>query len=345
MPDPSPSTWLVWDERFREHEAPLGHPERAERLTAVRRGIDAAAERGLHLRDVPARTTSDAVLALGHTPEHVDLVARASAAGLHLDGDTYTSRASDATARLAVGSAIALCEAVLGAQGPTTGFAAVRPPGHHAERDSAMGFCPYANVALAALDLKARGLVDRVAIVDWDVHHGNGTQALLWERADLLYVSMHQYPLYPGTGALDDLGAGDGEGWTVNLPVPAFTGDGDAVALFERVVVPVLEAANPDLIVISAGFDAHRLDPLASLQLSGDGYGWLTERLLRLGRPVAAVLEGGYHPVGLAEGVGAMLNGFAGRFPEGDPPPGGRVAQLLGDALVERLSPHWPSLA
>jgi acetoin utilization deacetylase AcuC-like enzyme len=344
MTPPSAATWLVFDPCFREHEAPLGHPERPERLTAVRQGIDTAAASGLALRDVPVRLATDEILRRGHTPGHLQAVARACAGGDDLDGDTYTTPASDRIARYAVGSAIALCEAVLGNEGPTTGFAAVRPPGHHAEAERAMGFCLYSNAALVALDLKARGLAERVAIVDWDVHHGNGTQEVLWALPDLLYVSLHQSPLYPGTGALDELGAGEGAGWTVNLPLPAFTGDGDVVALFERIIVPVLAAAEPDLILISAGFDAHRLDPLASLQLTGDGFGWMTQRLMALGRPVAAVLEGGYHPTGLAEGVAATLNGFAGRFPAAEPPAGGRTAETVGDRLVPLLAPYWPSL-
>jgi acetoin utilization deacetylase AcuC-like enzyme len=268
-------------------------------------------------------------------------VAAACRRSLALDEDTYTTPASDEVARIAVGAAVDLCEAVLGDSGPRVGFAAVRPPGHHAERDRAMGFCLYSNVALAALEMQARGLASRIAIVDWDVHHGNGTENVLWDRDGLLFVSLHQHPLYPGTGAMVDVGEGRGAGWNLNLPVPAGTGDGDFVVLFDEVIVPLLSRMDPDLVIVSAGYDAHHRDPLAGLQLTGAGFGWLTQRLLSLQRPVAAVLEGGYDLVGLEEGVAATLDAFGGLYPAAEiPAPSPSVGRIVTRAH-SILRPVW----
>ncbi|MBZ0112284.1 MAG: histone deacetylase, partial [Thermoanaerobaculia bacterium] len=261
-----------------------------------------------------------------------------------LDEDTYTTPASEAVARTAVGAAVDLCEAVLGDSGPQVGFAAVRPPGHHAERGRAMGFCLYSNVALAALEMQARGRARRIAIVDWDVHHGNGTENVLWDRDDLLFVSLHQSPLYPGTGATVDVGEGPGAGWTLNLPMPAGTGDGDFVTLFDEIVIPLLTRVDPDLVIVSAGYDAHCRDPLAGLELTGAGFGWMTQRLRSLQRPVAAVLEGGYDLVGLEEGVAATLDAFAGLYPDGEIPMPSPSAGKLVDRARGVLRPFWGDL-
>ena len=342
----APEVWWVSDDRFAEHRMVGQHAERPERLLAVQNGLEAATASGLSIRSLPGRRVGDGTLLRGHTREHLQRVSAAVARSSSLDADTYTCSESEGVARQAVAAAVDLCAAVLGESGPNVGFAAVRPPGHHAERDRAMGFCLFSNAALAALEVRARGLAQRVAIVDWDVHHGNGTENVLWDEEDCLFISLHQHPLYPGTGAMNDLGGEGALGWNVNLPLASGSGDGDVVLLFDRVVVPLLERADPDLIIISAGFDAHRRDPLASLELSGSGFGWMTQRLRSLNRPIAALLEGGYDLVGLAEGVAATLNGLVDRFPEGAVPLGVvPETERVSERAIRLLAPYWPQLS
>lgn len=342
--DSSVEAWLIWNEGSDRHHPPGDHAERPGRLAGVRRGVDAAESRGLRFRSLPSRAVDDATLQRGHSAGHLERVAAACRHSQALDEDTYTTPASEAVARTAVGAAVDLCEAVLGESGPRVGFAAVRPPGHHAERDRPMGFCLYSNVALAALEMQARGLAKRIAVVDWDVHHGNGTENVLWDRDDLLFISLHQHPLYPGTGAMVDVGEGPGTGWSLNLPVPAGTGDGDFVMLFDEIVVPLLARVDPDLVIVSAGYDAHSRDPLAALKLTGAGFGWMTQRLISLQRPIAAVLEGGYDLIGLEEGVAATLDAFAGRYPDGEVPLPSPSVDRLADRARSVLRPAWGDL-
>ena len=250
-----------------------------------------------------------------------------------LDPDTFADEASYRAALHAAGGAAAMTRALVGGEA-TLGFCAVRPPGHHAERGRAMGFCLFNSVACAAeLAIRELGL-RRVLIVDWDVHHGNGTAAAFHQRPDVLYASIHQHGLFPGTGALEDFGSGDGEGFTMNLPVPAGSGEEEWLSLFEHVVMPAARAFKPELILISAGFDAHRADPLAAASSSGvlrrDGApGAHAGRATRA--PIGAVLEGGYEPSALAESVRHTLAGLAGdgqaRATAPDP-------RLTGEALA-----------
>jgi len=174
-----------------------------------------------------------------------------------------------------------------------------------------MGFCLYSNVAVAALELIEQQQLKRVAIFDWDVHHGNGTEEILYDRADVMYISTHQYPFYPGTGAVSDVGRGDGSGFTINAPMPAGCGDADYYAVLDRVIIPLLEDFDPELIIVSAGYDAHELDPLADMRLTSEAYHLFTDRLSGLGPPLALVLEGGYDPTGLAQGVRESLLAIA----------------------------------
>lgn len=238
-----------------------------------------------------------------HTREHVMRIKRmCDAGGGMLDGgDTHASGASYEVARLAAGSVLSCIDAVLGAS-VRAAFCAVRPPGHHAERGEPMGFCLFNNVAVGARYAQRRRGVERVAILDWDVHHGNGTQHIFEEDPSVLYVSLHQYPFYPGTGAASDRGIGAGEGATLNIPLPAGTGEERYRDEFVRRVVPALEEFAPGLLMISAGFDAHRDDPLADMRLTERSFGEFT-RLVAPIAPIVSVLEGGYNLSALASSV------------------------------------------
>jgi acetoin utilization deacetylase AcuC-like enzyme len=231
----------------------------------------------------------------------------------YIDADTYLGPESVAVAELAAGGTVALVDAIL--DGPVKrGLALVRPPGHHARPAQAMGFCLLNNVAIAAAHARSRGL-SRIAIVDWDVHHGNGTQEAFYEDPHVLYVSTHQFPFYPGTGEVRETGEGEGKGFTINLPMTAGGGDGVYRGAFERVILPALEEYRPELILISAGFDASARDPLAEMALSADGFGWMARSLRQVadksadGR-IAMVLEGGYDLVALEAGLLAATRGI-----------------------------------
>jgi acetoin utilization deacetylase AcuC-like enzyme len=248
-----------------------------------------------------------------HDPAYVRHVAQACASGAAvLDAmDTAIGRESERIARLAAGSVAALAHAV--ARGECErGFAAIRPPGHHAERDQAMGFCLFNNVAVAARALTAAGEARRVLILDWDVHHGNGTQHLFEEDADVFYFSCHQWPLYPGTGARDERGRGAGTGTTLNVPLPPGSGDEAFLGALRDELVPAAEAFAPDFVIVSAGFDAHRRDPLAALEVSTAAYGEATRIVREMAQRLAggrliSVLEGGYDLDALADSVSLHL--------------------------------------
>jgi acetoin utilization deacetylase AcuC-like enzyme len=304
---------LLSDPRFFQHRSSAYHPERPERLdAAIAAAEKARTSHGLAFARVEPRPATDEELARIHKPGFVEWLRRLDGKEAYVDPDTYVNPLSVEVALLAAGGTIALVDALL--TGPTKrGIALVRPPGHHARPAHAMGFCLLNNVALAAAHARASG-VERVAIVDWDVHHGNGTQEAFWRDPHVLYVSTHQYPFYPGTGAVLETGEGEGKGFTVNIPLGA--GGGDAVyrGAFERVVLPVLEEYRPELILVSAGFDASVRDPLAEMALSSEAFGWMASSLRALadrtaGGRIALVLEGGYDLVALETGLFAATRG------------------------------------
>jgi acetoin utilization deacetylase AcuC-like enzyme len=307
---PEARALVVDDPRFDRH-APIGHhPERPERLTAVREAIVHAAA---HFERVTPRAATDAELGRVHDPRFIEQLSKLGGQEGYLDPDTYVSPESVDVARLAAGSLIAMVDAMI--DGPLgKGVALLRPPGHHARPGRAMGFCLLNNVAVAAAHARSRGL-ERIAIVDLDVHHGNGTQEMFWRDPHVLYVSMHQSPFYPGTGEVDEVGEGDGRGYTVNVPLAAGAGDAVYASAFERVVLPVVETYSPDLVLVSAGFDASARDPLAQMDLSPAAFGWMARKLGRLaersakGR-MALVLEGGYDLVALEAGMRSAIDGM-----------------------------------
>lgn len=331
---------LYDDPAFREHDSGDGHPERPERLDALRRGIrDRGLEERLEL--VAPSPASREELLRAHSPRYVDLVASTEGHTVRFDPDTQAGPRSYRAALKAAGAVVDAVDRVLGGS-LDRAFCLPRPPGHHALQDSAMGFCLFNNVAVGAAHALARGLT-RVAIIDWDVHHGNGTQAIFEEDPRVLYVSSHQYPFYPGTGALEEVGRGAGTGFTVNLPLPAGLGDEAYRVLYETIVEPVGRAFSPELVIVSVGFDPHRDDPLAGMQVTDAGFACLAASCLRLGAPTVFVLEGGYDLEGIATSGGAVAAVLL-----GDPPPRlqgrGGVFEELFAAYRRRLKPLWPSL-
>ncbi|MEW5960123.1 MAG: histone deacetylase [Chloroflexota bacterium] len=316
------ATGYVFDEIFLKHNLPA-HPENANRLTAV---LDYLTRHELlpQLQAVPSRPATPAELTRSHHPRHIQRVEETCRnGGGMLDPDTYTNEYSYEAAVRAVGGLVELATAVIAGK-LDNGFALVRPPGHHATYSRAMGFCLFGNIAIAARSARFDQGLARVAIVDFDVHHGNGTQAILDEDPTVMFVSSHQYPYYPGTGALGDIGQGEARGSKVNLPLSPGVGDNGFKQLYGQVVFPLLRRFQPELILVSAGFDAHWDDPLASLGLSLTGYHWLCRGLVDLAAEICEgrivfVLEGGYNLKVLAPGVGNAFRVLLGRDDIDDP--------------------------
>jgi acetoin utilization deacetylase AcuC-like enzyme len=282
------------------HVTPPGHPEQVARLAAVERGLTGLA---VERREMPQATDAD--ILRGHPAEYLARVRGAvpDVGWAQLDGDTYLSPGSVEAASRAVGGACAAVDAVM--SGGRRAFVAARPPGHHAETSTAMGFCIFGTVAIAAKHAMAVHGLARVAIVDFDVHHGNGTQDLMWDEARCRFISTHQMPLYPGSGAPAERGA---HGQIINLPLREGSGGAVMRAIYEAQVFPVLEDYAPELLLISAGFDAHRDDPLAGLNWQAGDYAWLTRGLCRIaGDRVVSCLEGGYDLEALSECVAAHV--------------------------------------
>ncbi|HSL95383.1 MAG TPA: histone deacetylase [Thermoleophilia bacterium] len=308
---------VVWDPAYAEHDTGE-HPEGADRIATVVGHLEAT-DLWPRLAVVEPRPATVDDLLLVHRRAHVDLIRRtAESGGGWIDGDTYVSPQSYEIALLAAGGAVAATGQW--AQG-RAGFALVRPPGHHATPDRAMGFCLFNNIAVAARRLLAAGY-ERVAIVDWDVHHGNGTQAAFIDEPRVLFCSVHQWPLYPGSGWMTECGEGDGEGFTVNVPLPPGSLDGDYAHAFEAVIEPVVAQYAPQAVLVSAGQDPHADDPLASMMLSEDGFAQLALRVARLAEThcegrLALVLEGGYDRRASALAIEAELRALLdGRAPE-----------------------------
>jgi acetoin utilization deacetylase AcuC-like enzyme len=287
---------VIYSDRFEAHQTPPGHPESPARAQALGAVALWWRDQG-HTVDEPRAATHDE-LARVHDASYLRAIAATAGRSMALDPDTFTSPESQEVALLAAGAALTAVEHALSAASDRRAVALVRPPGHHAERDRAMGFCLYNNVAAAAAHALERGC-QRVAVVDYDVHHGNGTQWIFYDDPRVLYVSTHQYPYYPGTGAADEVGVHAGAGFTFNVPLEVGATDGDYDRVFRELVVPVVRAFAPDLVIVSAGFDAHERDPLAGMRMSTAGYANLTRQLCGVadeccGGRTVFVTEGGY---------------------------------------------------
>ncbi|MBW1761779.1 MAG: histone deacetylase [Deltaproteobacteria bacterium] len=329
---------VVDDERFDGHRSMEPHPERPERLVAARAGLKRAVAAEQWAR-VAARPVSEEEALRVHSESYLRRLRDALRAGWgHIDADTFFCPETEEAAWLAAGGAVELCRTVV--EGPVRrGLALLRPPGHHACPSQAMGFCLLNNIAIAAADALAQGL-SRVAIVDWDVHHGNGTQDIFYDDARVLFISLHQSPLYPGTGRIDERGACGAEGYTVNVPMPPGSGPNAYGAAFREVVLPVLRSFDAELVLASSGLDGHRRDPLAQLELDAECFGAMTSALVRHveeaghGR-LALFLEGGYDLEAIEESVCAMASALLGEpYELADGPLSAAEARSLGRAKI-----------
>ncbi|MBS1680010.1 MAG: histone deacetylase [Actinobacteria bacterium] len=317
-----------------------GHPEAPPRLVAIERRLEAEGWLGWERRPAPAARTDE--LELVHTHRHVAAIRELSeAGGGAIDVETYDGPDSYRAAAHAAGGAAAMARALLAGEA-RAGFCAVRPPGHHAEPERAMGFCLFDSVAVAAAVAVAELGTSRILILDWDVHHGNGTEAIFRERDDVLLITIQQELIWPGTGVAGNVGTGAGEGFTINLPVPEGSGRDVFLSLIDRVVAPVAGEFAPELILISAGYDAHAEDPLAGLALHTEDFGQMAvevrELAGRLGVPVGAVLEGGYAPSALADSVAATMRGLGGAGESVSAP-----ETAVAAAAAERVARFWPA--
>jgi acetoin utilization deacetylase AcuC-like enzyme len=301
------ATLLVEDPIFLRHLVPEGHPERPDRLRAI--GNALADERFSRLDRRAAPAATPAAVATAHTEAYIrEIQAAVPSDGLcQIEADTWLSPESCAVALHAVGGACLAVDEVMAGK-VANAFVAARPPGHHAEADRAMGFCIFNNAAIAARHAQRQHGAARVAILDWDVHHGNGTQAIFWSDPSVLYASTHQMPLYPGTGAVSEAGAGN----IVNAPLPSGAGDDEFYEALTARILPAIVAFAPDLILISAGFDAHWRDPLGGLNLKEEDFAWATEAIMeiagkRCGGRIVSLLEGGYDLTALADSAAAHV--------------------------------------
>ncbi|HTQ68256.1 MAG TPA: histone deacetylase [Solirubrobacteraceae bacterium] len=321
-----------------------GHPDTPRRLATVEEALAEHDWLGWERRTAPA--ASEAQLELAHSAEHVRAVRELCArGGGAIDPDTFAVEASFRAAGHAAGAGLALAGALLAGEADT-GFCAVRPAGHHAEHARAMGFCLFNNVAVAAAGALAEHGLGRVFVLDWDVHHGNGTAEIFDARRDVLFASIHQWPLYPGSGRLQERGHGPGEGYTINLPVPPGSGEALWLGLLDRVVLPIAAAYEPQLILVSAGFDAHERDPLAHCLLTTGSFVEMAARVRELGRAlgvgVGVVLEGGYNVPVLAECVLATLPALAGGHEPRAAPALDTEEQELVTRAIAAARPYWP---
>jgi acetoin utilization deacetylase AcuC-like enzyme len=315
------STLVLTDRLFLEHDPGAGHPESPARLAAILDDLERAPIEGVTI-EAP-RAATDAEIEAVHAPGYRAALAALAGQRVQLDPDTATSPRSVEAAMRAAGAAVGAVEAVMQGRADNA-FALVRPPGHHAEPARAMGFCLFNNAAIAAEAARRAG-AERVLIVDWDVHHGNGTQDAFAARPDVFYMSVHQYPFYPGTGAAHEIGVEAGLGATVNCPLPGRQGDADYGVVFHDLFLPAARMFAPDLVIVSAGFDAHARDPLANMRVTERGYAAMTTLLAQLaaetcGGKLVLVLEGGYDLQALAGSVRASLEALGGRgdeFPSG----------------------------
>ncbi|HZM62616.1 MAG TPA: histone deacetylase [Vicinamibacterales bacterium] len=332
------SVTLLTSPRFSDHLTPPGHPERVERSEVMQLVASEFRARGGRVLE-PRRVTDEEITRI-HEPDYLTLIKETAGRAVALDGDTFTSPRTYEVATLGAGATVGAVDLVLDARPGARALAVVRPPGHHAERNRAMGFCFFNNIAIAAAHARARGLA-RVAIVDYDVHHGNGTQWSFYGDPAVLFISSHQYPYYPGTGAAGDIGTEAGKGFTVNLPMAAGATDADYERVYTKIAFPILRQFRPELVLVSAGFDAHMDDPLGGMRVTAPYFGRLTAALVKVadeccqGR-VVAVTEGGYDLAGLAESLRMTIAALDGKTDFAAP----SGATPRADATIEAVTPH-----
>ncbi len=329
-------------DRFADHLTPPGHPERVERFEVMQLIVSEFRRRGGAV--VEPRRVTDAELARVHDPDYVALIKETAGRATQLDPDTYTSPLTYDAATLAAGAVVDAVDHVLDAGTGARALAVVRPPRHHAERNRAMGFCFFNSIAVGAAHARARGLA-RVAVVDYDVHHGNGTQWAFYADPAVLFVSSHQYPFYPGTGAAGDIGTGAGQGRTVNLPVAAGGTDDDFDLIYSTIALPILRQFKPELIMMSAGFDAHRDDPLGGMRLTTGCFGRLTAAIGAVadeccGGRMVAVTEGGYDLKALAESLRVTIEALEGRPQAAPVSAPDTTSSSRGAATIAAVTPH-----
>ena len=329
-------TWLLWNDRCVEHDPGGHHPERPERLTAIRHALDADPIPGVAWHT--ARPAERHHVTRVHTEAYVDDIDASRGERRAIDPDTRMNEGTVDAAWLAAGAAVQAIDAVFDGHARNA-FALVRPPGHHAEPDRAMGFCFFSNLAIAAEHARARGC-ERILAIDWDVHHGNGTQAAFYDRRDVLFISAHRYPFFPGSGAAPEVGTGAGEGYTINLPLPPTLGDGDYATLFEALVRPIAAAYEPELVLVSAGFDAHADDPLGDQEVGDEGFAALCGIADELSDRIVLLLEGGYDLDGLAHSARACTQVLAGETPP-DRKPAGDLGERVRRAATGAFSRYW----
>ncbi len=334
---------LISDDAMAEHDAGPGHPECPQRLEAVCDALRAGLVPGtVWASPTPCRAR---LVERVHAPTYVNRLDLLRGKTARLDGDTAVSPGSVVAARLAAGAAIDAVTAVVTGTARRA-FALVRPPGHHAEFDHAMGFCLFNNIAIAAAHARDELGCDRVLVVDWDVHHGNGTQHAFFGRPDILFFSTNQSPLWPGTGDLQVVGADAGIGFTINVPLPAGCGDGAYRAVFDALLAPVADAFEPQVILVSAGFDADTRDPIGGMAMTTDGFGALCGVVCDLADRhceglLALVLEGGYDLEALAAGARVCVEVMAGATPPAVPAVPGRAAQVIEQVRAVHRG-FWP---
>ncbi len=337
---------LLYDDVMIGHDPGPDHPERPERLAALRDALRPRLAAAAVTWRRPEAASRDAVERV-HSARLLDTLEEVRGQRVRLDADTTMSPSSLDAAYMAAGAAIDAARVVVSGEAQSA-VALVRPPGHHAEASRPMGFCLFNNVAIAAAYAVAEWGLERVLVVDWDVHHGNGTQHSFEDRRDVLFASSHRYPFYPGTGAAHEQGRGAGIGYTVNLPLPEAMTDGDYALMFESIVAPIAQAYDPDLVLVSAGYDAHRLDPIGGMDVSDEGFATLCATLQAVAREccggkVALVLEGGYSLEGLVESVGACIDILQGATPPERPQATHRGESLAG-TLRDLHRRHWSIL-
>ncbi len=341
-------TGIVKDRRYMDHHMGFSHVETPQRLDVIYRMIDEKIT--FALDQIEPRLAAEDELTLIHTPSYVDLVkSTAGKEHVQLDPDTSTSPKSWDVACLGVGGVLNAVDSILEGK-IRNGFALVRPPGHHAEASRAMGFCLFNNVAIGADYLIQKHGLKRVLVVDWDLHHGNGTQSSFYDSSQVLYFSAHQYPHYPGSGHWNEVGEGKGKGFTINVPLRAGKTDGDYLHIFQKILHPAVAEFKPEFILVSAGFDICEGDPLGGMLITKKGFGALAAELLDLAaefsqKRLLCVLEGGYDPQGLQDGVEQVLYQLAGEAskPDIDPKKSSTTSQELAP-ILEIQEKYWPSI-